>query len=192
MNFPAEFHPVGDESSLIPLAKAGDLLALEQLLRPYNERIYRLAYRITGQREDAEDLAQEALFRVIQRLPSYRGEASFGTWLYRVALNACLSARKKRRISPEALEENDGRDPSMTPESLAIRAEFFRHFGEEILRISPACREAVLLRLSEELSYEEIGEMLHISGYAARMRVSRGLEQLRERLRPWIPVEGEL
>ena len=115
--------PPHEDSERLRRARAGDPEALHALLEPYYGTVFRLAYRVTSHVEDAEDLTQEAFVRVIGRLPSFRGECAFGTWVYRVALNACISDRRRRRpvtldLHPLALP-----DGAPGPEARAIGAE---------------------------------------------------------------------
>jgi RNA polymerase sigma-70 factor (ECF subfamily) len=159
------------------------------LLEPYWEVVFRLAYRILRHREDAEDVTQEAFVRVIRQLPRYRGECALKTWICRIALNACLTAHARRR-SPEPLESDAARSPSPGPEAAALGREVERRVRDEALRLNPAHREATLLRLFGELSYEEIAETLGISVNAARLRVHRGMARLRRRLKPWLSEEN--
>jgi RNA polymerase sigma-70 factor, ECF subfamily len=174
---------------LIRRAQGGDASAQKELLEPYWDALARLAYRVTGSRDDAEDLAQEVCLRVIRSLPSFRQESAFETWLYRIALNVCLSAARKRKH--ESLEDEAGRlvDPSPAPEAVMLQRALQERIRVEILRLPLKYREAVLLRVIEELSYAEVAQVLRISVGSAQVRVHRGMKQLRERLEPW--MEGE-
>jgi RNA polymerase sigma-70 factor, ECF subfamily len=174
---------------LLQRAQHGDADAQKQLLEPHWDALARLAYRITGRRDDAEDLAQEICLRVIRRLSTFKGDCAFETWLYRVALNVCLTASKTRQ--PELWNEEADLvvDPSPSPEAALLRQALQERIRVEILRLPVKYREAVLLRVIEELSYAEVAAVLQISVGSAQVRVHRGMKQLRERLAPW--VEGE-
>lgn len=178
-----------DEAVLIRRAKAGDMDALNVLLEPYWDPVFRLAYRVTGHAEDAEDLTQEAFMRVVQRLASYRGECAFRTWVYRVALNTCLTARRRKRLPAADVEAMDLKDSQPSPEDWALGRELQERIREEIQKLRAVYREAILLRWVAEMPYEEIAETLQVSVNTARLRVSRGMSQLRKRLRPWINEE---
>jgi RNA polymerase sigma-70 factor (ECF subfamily) len=182
--------PSNDEAALIRHAQAGDTEAMNALLEPYWDFVFRLAYRVTGHAEDAEDRTQETFMRIVQRLPSYRGECAFKTWVYRVALNVCLTARRRKRPPAAELEKMELKDPLPGPEDRAIGRVLHGRAHEEIQRLRGAYREAILLRVVAEMSYEEIAETLQVSVNTARLRVSRGMNQLRKRLRPWINEEA--
>ena len=172
-------------TELFRQARDGDPDALETLLQPYWDTLYRLAYRVTGHAEDAEDLAQEALVRILQRLPDFRGESDFGTWVYRIALNVCLTDRARRRKPTMDVHDLPLTDPSPGPEAKAVSGELHALARSEIERLRPAYREAVLLRHVADLSYEEMARVLEVSVNTARLRVSRGMNHLRKRMKPW-------
>jgi len=175
---------------LLERAKSGDTHVLDELLMPHWEPVFRLAFRVTGHKEDAEDLAQEAFVRVIRNLSRFRGECAFKTWIYRIALNVCLTARRKPRQQSEDVETLSLMDPHPNPESAAMNRETQNQAREELERLHPSYREAVLLRVIGELSYEEIAEALQVTENTARLRVSRGMKQLRERMKPRLAGEG--
>ena len=177
--------------SLLQRARDGHPDALRELLEPHRDAVYRLSYRITGHAEDAEDLAQEAFVRVIERLDAFRGECAFGTWVYRVALNVCLSARRKRADPTEDTETFPLREGRPGPEESLLRHDFQERVCREIRRLHRSYAEALLLRLIEEMEYAEIAEVLGISTKTAQLRFHRGMKRLRARLKPWIE-EGEL
>ncbi|MBW3623731.1 MAG: RNA polymerase sigma factor [Armatimonadetes bacterium] len=185
----ANLNPPADRERL-QRARDGDPDALEALLEPYWGTLYRLAYRVMGNADDAEDLAQETVVRILQRLPAFRGEADFGTWVYRIGLNTCLTARRRRRETANLREADNTPDPAPGPEATALSREALGRAREEINRLRPAYREAVLLRLAGDLSYEEIAGILQVSVNTVRLRVSRGMNRLRQRLKPW--MDGEL
>jgi RNA polymerase sigma-70 factor (ECF subfamily) len=179
-----------EEAARIHRAKKGDADALNALLEPYWDRVFQLAYRVTGHAEDAEDLTQEAFMRIVQRLPSFRGECAFKTWVYRITLNACLTARRRKRPASSELERMNLADPLPGPEDRAMERELQDRVREEIQRLRAVYREAILLRWVAEMPYEEIASALQVSVNTARLRVSRGMRQLRKRLRPWLTEEG--
>jgi RNA polymerase sigma-70 factor (ECF subfamily) len=146
--------------------------------------IYRLAHHMTGHVEDAEDLAQEALVRILQQLKTFRNDCALRTWLYRVTLNVCLSSRRKARLSTVALEESRIPDTDLSPESRLVERSVREQVQREILRLHSGYREILLLRLLEELEYSEIAEIMQISVKVAQLRFHRGMKQLRDRLIP--------
>jgi RNA polymerase sigma-70 factor (ECF subfamily) len=170
------------EWELVQQAQAGNATALNRLIAPYTDFLFRLAYRVTEHTQDAEDLAQEALLRVLRGLPAYQGECAFRTWVYRVALNVFLTARSRPRLRTETLEtmEVSGCDPD--PQAVLERSDLERRIGEEVFRLPSPLREALWLRWADELSYSEIAETLDIPLNTALTRVHRGMKRLRQRL----------
>jgi RNA polymerase sigma-70 factor (ECF subfamily) len=173
--------------ALVRRAQDGDPNALSELLETFRDSFFRLAYHVTGHMEDAEDLAQDAILRIVDRLPSYRGDSAFKTWAYRVALNVCLSSSRSRKPHRSAdLYYDLLPDPDFGPERKAIQEELSQRIHREIGLLPPRYREAVLLRLTQDLTYLEVAEVLGISFSAAKTRIFRGLERLRERIGPWL------
>jgi RNA polymerase sigma-70 factor (ECF subfamily) len=187
---PAAHRKEEPDPSLLRRARAGETRALAELLEPFRDSVFRLAYHVTGHAEDAEDLAQDALIRIAQRLHTYRGDCAFRTWAYRVALNVCLTARSRRRpgATETALDRLPGHDPG--PEARALDQELDERVRREIQSLPARYREAVLLRITRDLSYEEVAEVLGLPFNTARTRIYRGIERLRKRVEPWLG-EGE-
>jgi RNA polymerase sigma factor (sigma-70 family) len=154
----------------------------EQVVREHSARVYRLAYRLTGNSHDAEDLTQEVFMRVFRSLPSYT-PGTFEGWLHRITTNLFLdTARRKQRIRFEGLADDaaarlGGKEP--TP------AEAFdeRHLDDDIQAalkaLAPEYRAAVILCDIEGLSYEEIADTLGVKLGTVRSRIHRGRAQLR-------------
>jgi RNA polymerase sigma-70 factor (ECF subfamily) len=158
---------------------------MRELLAPYEAIVLRLARRIVRHPQDAEDLAQDALLRILKSLPSYKGGGSFRAWVYRIALNVCLTRRSRHRPT-EDLEETHVADSAPGPEDALLRRDFQERAIEEMRRLPPAYREAVILKVAEDLPYEEVAEILRMTPKAARAKVHRGVKRLRERLRCWL------
>jgi RNA polymerase sigma-70 factor (ECF subfamily) len=180
---------IGPDSPLLERARAGDPAAVSELLAPHLETVRRLAYRTALRQDDAEDLAQEAFLRILRTLPAFRGECALRSWIYRIALNVCLTARSRPR--PATLDSDDYAtpDPAPGPEGIAMSRVLGDRIVEEVRRLPAGCREAVTLRLLEDLPYEEVAEVLGIPVNAARQRIHRGMKQLRARLQPWMEEE---
>lgn len=168
-------------------ARGGDRAALEQLLARHYDRIYGLCRRMTGNQADALDAAQEALMAIVRGLERFDQRASFTTWSYRVATNACLDELRRRRrrpvpgIPPEASNgtgrgyQSPERDPA---QAVAERIDVDGALG----RMTPLFRAAVVLRDLCDLSYEEISETLGIPVGTVRSRIARGRAALAEDL----------
>jgi RNA polymerase sigma-70 factor (ECF subfamily) len=164
-----------DERSWLSAARLGERWALEQFYHSYQAQIYSLCYRMLGRAEDAEDAMQSAFVRAFQALPNFRADSSAKTWIYRIAVNEALSLLRKRKNVPAPLEENvrlaDGA-PAVA-ERLAI--------GQALRRVKVDQRAILILRYWEELSYEEIADILGISLAAVKMRLNRAREDFRKR-----------
>lgn len=185
------------DAALVRRAKAGDLAAFEALTTRYEKQIYTLAYRIVRQQQDAEDVVQQTFLSVLENLGSFRGEASFATWLFRIATHAALKVLRKRKgletVSlEEATEPQDGRDAlphpefiadwRQSPEELVRRNETRRLLDEALDKLDEKHRLVFLLRDVEGLSVRETAEALGISEANVKVRLLRARLQLREEL----------
>lgn len=179
-----------DESTLITRSRAGDLEAYDHLVGAHQDRIYHVAFRITGNREDAWDAAQDAFVRAYQGLRSFRGEAGFGTWLHRIAVNAALDIVRRR---PRTVSSDP--DPQWTapddPADQAVRADVQRRVQSAIAALPPEQRTAVALRDLQGCSYEEIARILQVPLGTVRSRIARGREALRGHLADLAPARTE-
>jgi RNA polymerase sigma-70 factor (ECF subfamily) len=183
-----------DDEGIAARAAAGDESAFETLVRRHQGRAYRLAYRLVGPDGDAQDAVQEAFLQVYRKLPSFRGEARFSTWLFRIVTNAALMQRRGRRRRPaESLEEYlprfdaDGRHEG-TPAQLAAacgveerldRTRLAEKARLAVDRLPDAYRAAFVLRDLEELPTAEVGAVLGLEPAAVRQRVHRARLMLR-------------
>jgi RNA polymerase sigma-70 factor, ECF subfamily len=162
------------DAELVAAAQAGDRDALDRLLRRHHDRIHGLCRRICGHDADALDATQEALIAIVRGLPRFDGRASFGTWAYRIATNACLDELRRRRRRPEPglpdLDRTTGGDgPALdatVTDHLAVRGALATLPGE--------FRAAVVLRDLCELDYAEIAQVLEIPPGTVRSRIARG------------------
>jgi RNA polymerase sigma-70 factor, ECF subfamily len=165
----------------------------DDVVRTHSARVYRLAYRLTGNPYDAEDITQEVFVRVFRSLDSYR-PGTFEGWLHRITTNLFLdTVRRKQRQRTDALAEDaadrlPGGDPG--PE----RAYEFRNLGDDVqdalAALSPEFRAAVVLSDIEGLTYEEIAATLGIKLGTVRSRIHRGRAQLRRALEHRRPTRG--
>ncbi len=178
-----------DERDLITRSCAGDLEAFESLVRAHQDRIYNLAYRLTGNREDATDAAQEAFIRAYRALPRFRRDAAFSTWLYRIATNAALDLVRRRPAVPPVELTADYRAPD-NPEVEAQRRETHRRIHAALGHLPPEYRAAVVLRDLQGLDYEEIAHILQVPIGTVRSRLSRGRGALRAELTDLVAAEG--
>jgi RNA polymerase sigma-70 factor, ECF subfamily len=168
-------------------AAAGQIDCFEELLVRYRDRVYRLCYRSAGNAEDAEDWAQECLLRVYDHLERYDPAQPFAPWLLRVVSNTCINLAKTRTRRQERLEfelTGEATDLALSPDPLdkVLSGAEAQTIRDAVDALAPALREAVLLRVLEELSFRELAEVLGVPLQTAATRVRRALAQVRERL----------
>ena len=164
---------------LVTAASRGDVEAFAKLVRDNSSLVYRVALRILGS-DDAQDASQEVWVRVWRNIRNFKGESAFSTWLYRITVNTCLSARQKesrrdeRELSDEVpyLAEPLGGDAD--PEAAALNAERREEIEAALKRVRAEHRAALVLRHMEGLSYAEIAEVLNVPDGTAKGWVSRG------------------
>lgn len=174
-----------EEAALVGRARGGDEAAFEELVRRHEGEVYRLCRRMLGSREDALDAAQDTFVRVFRALPKFRGEASFRTWLYGIALNVCRNALASapRRAAARSLPldaDPDGEDqPLVLPDGRGDpeRSAYGRQLGEALeralARLSREHREVLLLRQMEALEYEEMAAVLGCRLGTVKSRLAR-------------------
>ncbi|MGH7553038.1 MAG: RNA polymerase sigma factor [Longimicrobiales bacterium] len=174
-----------DEASLVAEARAGNREAQDTLVRRYLRDVHEVALRILGDRDLAQDAAQDAMVNALGGLARFRGEASFRTWLLRITMNSARSvARRRGRRREVALihAENRPGDERDVASSAAIQDEAER-IGRLLERLPTKQRMAVSLRVNQGLSYQEIGTILDCSEGAARVNYHLGIKRLRELMR---------
>jgi RNA polymerase sigma-70 factor (ECF subfamily) len=185
-----EIHP---DVALVERARAGDLAAFDQLVRQYERQVFRIAQHITQNREDAQDVVQDAFFKAYQKLEQFQGNSKFYTWLVRIAVNEALMRLRKRRTAKtvsmdEDVQTEDGSLPrdfadwSPNPEQQYKQAELKEILQKTIQGLPPGFRTVFTLRDVEGLSTEETAEALNLSIPAVKSRLLRARLQLRERL----------
>lgn len=175
-------------------AAAGDESAFEEIVARFQARVFRLAFRLTGDESDAKDVLQETFLRVYRGLGSFRGASRFGTWLYRIATNAALTHRRARaRRRAESLEDFlprfDGSGAHVaTPAELQVPARADELIDRRLLaekaragveRLPELYREAFVLRDLEEMPTAEVAEVLGLDPGTVRQRVHRARLMLR-------------
>ena len=184
---------VSDELALVQAAKAGDVSAFEQLVKRYDRNVFRIAQHITQNREDAEDVVQDAFLKAYENLEQFQGQSKFYTWLVRIAVNEALMKLRRRRpermvsLDEEVKTEEDSiprevADWSPNPEQLYSQSELRDILGKTIQGLPPSFRTVFVLRDVEGLSTEETAEALDLSIPAVKSRLLRARLQLRERL----------
>ena len=173
-----------EDRDLVIRASEGDIEAFTKLVRGNSSLVYRVALRILGS-ENAQDASQEVWVRVWRNIKGFRGESTFTTWLYRITVNTCLSARQKEARREEReyssdempyLSEPSGGDAD--PEAAALNAERREEIEAALQHVRAEHRAALVLRHMEGLSYAEIAEILDVPDGTAKGWVSRGRAEL--------------
>ncbi len=173
------------ERELIRQAGRGDQDAFEQLLSVQEGRMYAVALRMCGNREDAQDCVQEAMIRIYRAISSFKGQSSFATWVYRITMNSCLDELRRRKTrtatSLDAMLENGfaPSDEDDTPERHSLQAEQKRLLERAIAELPEDMRAAIVLRDIQGCSYDEIAQALDTNVGTIKSRISRGRERLR-------------
>jgi len=182
------------DGGLIEALRRGEPAAAEQLIATYGARAYRLAIRITGNGQDAEEVVQDALWAVVRKIDTFRGDAAFGSWLYRIVANAAYAKVRRSRRTDLSLDEvlpafdEQGRhvefmaDWSPCVDDPGVQAELRTALTSAIDDLPAAYRAALVLRDVEGLSHLEIAQALSISLANAKSRVHRARLFVRKRL----------
>jgi RNA polymerase sigma-70 factor, ECF subfamily len=179
------------DGAAIGAVLAGDRDAYGELVKRHSRMLFRLAYRMTGNQADADDVVQDAFLRAYQKLATFESRADFGTWIYRIAVHCALDRLAKRRAEEarRVSEENDPEqdavqvpDLSPSPERLAMSAEIAALQEVAMRGLSPMERTAFVLRHMEDRSTEEIAAALNVTPNTAKQSVYRAVQKVRHRL----------
>lgn len=172
-----------DERRWIAACQSGDQGAFDRLVERYQRDIYRLCYRYVNNHEDANDMAQEAFIRAYRALGKFRGDSSFSTWLYRIAVNTCLNFKALRRPPQDELPDTlaDGGRPAV--ERLE-RDERARRVREAVQTLPEKQRATVILKVYHDLSHEEVAQTLGATVGTVKANLFHALANLRKRLGP--------
>ena len=180
-----------EDVRLIADLKANHESAYEVLLARFQQPVYNLVYRLLADPADASDAVQEVFLKVFRNIEAFRGQSSLKTWVYRIALNEAYNHRRwfsrhrKQEVGLETDEEGSRSwidsicDPARDPYELALNEERHQLIEDGLRNINPDFRAAVVLRDLEELSYEEIAEVMQVSLGTVKSRILRGREALR-------------
>lgn len=183
------------DAELVTRSQTGDPAAFEELVRQHQRMIHALTFRMTGSLADAEDLAQETFIRAYERVGSFHGSAKFSTWLYRIAINACLNWRqseaRRNRLHASAAEEfsvsQDGENFS-SPQANEVQA--------ALLKLPAKQRAAIVLTIYDGLNHAEAAQVLSCSETTVSWRVFAAKQKLKRllttgRITPLVPLEAD-
>ena len=182
-----------DDATLVERVRGGDVTAFEPLVEKYRQRVYRLAYNVLRDQEDAWDVAQEAFIKAYKALPAFRGQSAFYTWLFRITMNVAHDKARQRgaqgrafgteRVTEEEWERTMP-DSGDEPDTAAARAEQRARIGRALETLPEHHRAIIMLSDLEGLSYREIADVLSIPMGTVMSRLHNARKRLREALGP--------
>jgi RNA polymerase sigma-70 factor, ECF subfamily len=195
------------EAGIVAELKAGSEEAYVWLIGEFHQPIYSLVYRIVNDPSDAADTTQEVFLKVFRGMKHFHGESSLKTWIYRIAVHEASNRRrwwfrhKARETSMEPAESHGAEgsalagkevlvDEGASPFDNVVHQEVREHVEEELAKIAEPYRTTLVLRDLEEMSYEEIAEVMEVSLGTVKSRLTRGREALRKRLVPYVREVG--
>ena len=190
-------HDAALDLVLVQRTQQGDLPAYDELIRRYQERIYATIYHMTGNHEDANDLTQETFIKGFTALKTFKGDSSFYTWVYRIAVNKTINFRKLRKnkshLSLNDMDFNAENDPDMvqlvsdkTPRREAGLSELHDKLGEAMQKLSPVHRLVVTLHDVQGLPHEEIATIMDCNIGTVRSRLFYARQQLQAYLSDYL------
>ncbi len=178
-----------EERELIERAQRGEKDAFQDLMVPYQWKIYSLLYGMVWDREDALELTQEVFIKAYRSIRGFRMASSFYTWLYRIAVNLALDFRRKRISNPETPGVADPPSSGGRPDSSLLRKELNEHIRMNMATLPPQHRAIFLLREVEGLTYKEIARVMGCRLGTVMSRLHYAREGMRQALTPY--VKGE-
>lgn len=193
----------GDRRGLVERARTGERWAFREIVESHQEKLLYLALGMTRSRQDAEDIVQEAFLKAYSSLDRFRGDASLGSWLYRITVNLCIDHRRRRRPQvplvaaeeaaadrgdgfPEPADEHPAADPGRYAGSRSIG----RRVDRAVLGLTPLERSVFVLRFYNELRLKEIARVLERSEGTVKNMLFRALRKLRRELAELAPEAG--
>lgn len=182
------------DAAVVARARSGDHEAFRSLVERHSRNVFRLAFRMTGNENDAEDIVQETFLRAYKQLHRYESRSSFSTWLYRIATNRSLDLIRTRKFRGELPKlENEDKDPMEMlpspepgPDRLAVSRQVEERVAAAMSELSQQERTAFVLRHFEGLSIEQISGTLGVGGNAAKHSIFRAVQKLRAALEPLV------
>jgi RNA polymerase sigma-70 factor (ECF subfamily) len=182
-----------EDADLIRRVRAGDHQAMDTLVQRHYKKVFNLAFRLSNNYDDAQDIVSEAFIRVHNALPTFRGDANFSTWLHRIVKNVFLDERKKQRVrSHSSLEElidlednavsRQVEDPKPGPEWLVERHERAEMVQQAVMMLPPNMRLMIALYHFQHRSYEEIAEIMELPIGTVKSRLNRARLALKNKL----------
>lgn len=180
-----------NEKDLVERAKSGDIEAFEQLVISCQKKVFNIAYRMIGNYEDANELAQEVFLKAFRSIKKFKGDSLFSTWIYKVTANVCLDEIRKRKkkvvISlDQEIEFNDGEvkrqipDNAPTPDMEAETNELKSAVNESIAQLPDDYKSMIVLRDIQGFSYDEISKIVNCPEGTVKSRINRARQALKK------------
>jgi RNA polymerase sigma-70 factor (ECF subfamily) len=197
-----------EEAAIVAELKAGSEAAYAWLIGEFQQPVYGLVYRVVNDPADAADTTQEVFLKVFRGMKHFHGESSLKTWIYRIALHEAANRRRwwfRHKAKETSIEPTESEMPGsgehamqmaltdhgISPFENVAHHEVQRRVEEELRKVAEPYRTTLILRDLEEMSYEEIAEVLEISLGTVKSRLTRGREALRQRLAPYVRDVGK-
>ncbi len=180
-----------DEKRSIEKSKNGNIEAFEQLIEPYQKKVFNIALRMMGNQEDASDAAQEVFIKIYKSISGFREESSFNTWVYRIATNVCLDELRKRKrmnvVSTDSLIQlTDGEvnvqveDKGLSPDKILEKKELIEEVKEALNHIKHEHKQVIVLRDIQGYSYKEISSIMQCSEGTVKSRINRARNAVKD------------
>lgn len=183
-----------NEKLLLGRAKAGDIPAFEQLIEGYQKKVFNIAYRMLGNYDDANEIAQEVFIRVFKSISKFKEESAFSTWIYRITTNTCLDELRKRKNRKVISLDEDVKyddieikrqivDDKPTPDVIAEKNEVRQAVKKAIDSLSEDHRLVIVLRDLQDLPYDEIARTTGVPEGTVKSRINRARNELKQILK---------
>lgn len=182
-----------EEQVLVERARRGEMFAFRELVERYKKKVYYLAYDLTGNHHDAEDLSQEVFIKAFRSLKNFRGDAKLSSWLYRITVNTAISQQRKKSVSQMQLQESfeeesrnevqfSGGETTQNPEKCAEAGLMQQHIEKALQKLSPREKSIFVLRHYNDLPLKEIADILKINLGTVKSMLFRAIQKLRKEL----------
>jgi RNA polymerase sigma-70 factor (ECF subfamily) len=196
-------NPVYEEKELVRRAQNGDSWAIEQLVLRYQKKVYQIAYQmLDGDEQEAQDRTQDAFLKAFRKIKQFKGEASFYTWLYRIVVNTCLDARRRRRrwkeiffpwrlekhkdeTAPASLEEYPDKNTHSNPLSTVRKRQLENDVKQAMNTLSERQRSIFQLKIFHEMSIPEIAQMMNLAEGTVKTHLFRATQVIQKKLKGW-------
>jgi RNA polymerase sigma-70 factor (ECF subfamily) len=203
---PGVISPVYEDKELVRRAQNDDPWAVEQLVRRYQKKVYAIAYQMLGgDEQEAQDRTQDAFLKAFRKIKQFKGNASFYTWLYRIVINTCLDARRRRRRwkeiflpwrldrqkdedSPSSLEEFPDTDKNSNPLSTVRKRQLENDVKKVMNTLSERQRSIFQLKIFHEMSISEIAQIMNLAEGTVKTHLFRATQVIQKKLKGWTDV----